>query len=134
MSRTRENDILNLRDKHSDYCWLYPASTTDAYTAADALLDRSVAFGAPTGLMSDCPTHSKNEIICLLVEGLRTPHHFTQPYGPWSNSTVYSLGTELLRGARTVFFQHQTQHDYWLQLVPLFHAALAMRRHPVERM
>lgn len=124
MSRTGDKYILMLRDDHSSYCWLYPTNTTDASTVEDALLDWSAAFGAPNGLMSDGPTHFKNETIRLLTEGLRTPHHFTQPYCPWSNGAIERQGKELLRMARAVLSELQMRHDDWPQLIPLFQAAL----------
>lgn len=64
-SETGDKYILMVREDHSGYSWLYPATTTNAKTAEIALLDWSPAFGAPTGLMLDGPAHLKNETIRL---------------------------------------------------------------------
>lgn len=74
LSGTGEKYIPMLRDDHSGYCWLYPASTTDTRTAADGLLDWSAEFDGPSCFMFDGPMHFRNETVRLLSEGLRTPH------------------------------------------------------------
>lgn len=91
-----------VKDDHSGYCWLYPAITTDAVTVTEALLDKSVAFVALSGLISDGPTHFKNETVRLVTKELRTAHHFTQPYRPWSNGAIERLDKEVLRIARAL--------------------------------
>lgn len=77
-----------LRDDHIGYCWFYPSPTTNAETAADSLVDWSAAFGVPVYIMSDGPAHFKNETIRRLTKGLRTHHHFTLSYCPWSNGAI----------------------------------------------
>lgn len=80
-----DKSIIMLMDDYLAYSWLYPSEKTSAETAAHALLDFPAAFGAPLQLMSDGPTHFKNETICLLINNLSPPNHFTLPYCPWSN-------------------------------------------------
>ena len=106
-SRTGEKYVLMVCDDHNGYGSFYTASTTDSETAQNALLDWSAAFGSPLGLMYDGPTHFKNETLRLLTKGLRSPHHFTLPYSPWSNGAVDRLGKELLRVARAVLSELQ---------------------------
>lgn len=123
-SPSGERYILMLRDDHSGYSWLYPAESTSADTAAQAIIDWTAAFGIPHGLMSDGPSHFKNETLRLLAKGLHTPHDFTLPYCPWSNGAIERLGKELLRVARAVLSELQQRPDAWPQLVPLFQSAL----------
>lgn len=94
--------VLMLSDDHSGYSWFYPDTNTNTKIAADALLNWSATFGAPYALMSDGPTYFKNKTIRRLTKGLKSPHHFTLHYCPWSNGAVQRLGKELLRVARAV--------------------------------
>lgn len=121
---TGEKYILMLRDDHSGYSWLYPAENTSADTAANAIIDWSAAFGIPEGLMSDGPSHFKNETLQLLAKGLSTPHSFTLPYCPWSNGAVERLGKELLRVTRSLLSELQQRPDSWPQLVPVVQSAI----------
>lgn len=79
---TGEKYVLMLRDDHSSYCWLFAFVDTLAANAARAINDWCAALGVPKALMSDGPTHFKNETIRLIEKGLRVPHHFTPPYTP----------------------------------------------------
>lgn len=124
LGSTGDKYILMLRDDHSGYTWFYPTDTTSAETAAHALLDWCAAFGAPKQLMSDGPSHFKNDTLRLLAKGLRSPHHFTLPYCPWSNGAIERLGKELLRVARSLLSELQQQPSEWPQLVPLFQSAI----------
>lgn len=112
-----------VRDDHSVYSWLYTAHTKDADTATNTLLDWGTAFGAPSSLMSDGPAHFRNESKRLLSSGLRTPHHLTLSYCPWSNGAVERLGYELVRITRPILSELQIRHDDWPQLVPMFQDA-----------
>lgn len=100
LNPTGEKCILMLRDYHSGYSWLYPSGTMSAGTASHTILDWTTAFVVPSQLMSDGPSHFKNETVRLLTKGLRTRHHFTLAYFPRSNGAVKRLGKELLRVAR----------------------------------
>lgn len=53
---------------------------TSAKNAARVITDWVAALGAPNGLMSDGPTHFKNNTVRLVAKGLKVPHHFTLPY------------------------------------------------------
>lgn len=79
---TGKRYILMVKDDQSGYSWFYPTHTTDATSATNAPLDWSVAFGPTSGLMSDGPSHFRNEAVRVLANGLKTPHHFIIPYCP----------------------------------------------------
>lgn len=52
-----------------------------------------------------------NATLRMLDKGLRTPHHFTLPYFPWSNGAIERLGKELLRVARSILSELQQRSD-----------------------
>lgn len=89
--------VLMLREAHSSYAWFFAFSDTPAENGARGTVDWSAAFGVPDGLMSDGPTHFKNETGRLVANGLKTPQHFTLPDCPWSNGGVERLEKELIR-------------------------------------
>eukprot|EP00171_Calliarthron_tuberculosum_P003723 IDg3723t1 len=124
MGRSGDKYVLIVRDDHSHYCWLFPFADTKAEIAAHALVDWCAAFGVPKGLMSDGPTHFKNETLRLVTKTLRTPHHFTLPYCPWSNGAVERLGRELLRVARALLSELQMRSDAWPDILPIIQSAL----------
>jgi transposase InsO family protein len=113
-----------LRDDHSDYKWFFAFADTPAENAARAIIDWCAAFGVPNGLMSDGPTHFKNEAIRLFTKGLKTPHLFTHPYCPCSNGAVERLGKELLCVARSVISELQLRPEEWPDILPLLQSAL----------
>lgn len=119
-----EKYVLMLRDDHSDYKWFYALASTDAENAASAIIDWAAAFGVPAALMSDGPTHFKNETLRLVSKGLRVPHHFTLPYCPWSNGAVERLGKELLRTFRAVTSELKMRPEEWVDLLPMIQSVL----------
>lgn len=123
-SRTGEKYVLMLRDDHSDYKWFFAFTDTAADNAAQAIIDWCAAFGVPKMLMSDGPTHFKNETVRMVCKNLKVPHHFTLPYSPWSNGAVERLGKELLRVLRSVCSEMQLRPEEWTDLLPLVQSAL----------
>ena len=113
-----------LRDDHSGYQWFFPFATTAAENAANEIIDWCAAFGVPQGLMSDGPTHFRNETMLLIAKGLRVPHHFTLPYTPWRYGTVERLGKELVRALRATVSEFQMRYEEWPDLLPLVQSAL----------
>jgi len=123
-SKTGEKYLLLLRDDHSDYKWFFVFHDTLAENAAHALIDWAAAFNVPNGLMSDGPTHFKNETVRLVSRGLKTPHHFTLPYTPWSNGAVERLGKEVLKVFRALVSELRMDLTEWTSLVPIVQSAL----------
>ena len=123
-SRNADKYILMLRDDHSDYKWLFAFPNTAAENAAQAIVDWCAAFAVPQGLMSDGPTHFRNETIRLLCKSLRVPHHFTLPYSPWSNGAVERLGKEILRALRALTSEFQMDFKEWTDLLPVIQSIL----------
>jgi transposase InsO family protein len=123
-SQAGDKYVLMLRDDHSDYKWFFAFAGESAENAALAIIDWCAAFGVPNCLMSDGPTHFKNETVRLVSKGLKVPHHFTLPYTPWSNGAVERLGRELLRVFRAVASELQMRLEEWPDILPLVQSVL----------
>lgn len=128
-----EKYVLMLRDDHSNYAWFFSTADTCAEQAATAIIDWCAAFGVPKMLMSDGPTHFKNETLSRLAKGLRVPHHFTLPYTPWSNGGIERLGKEMLRVFRSVISEYQMRPVEWVDLLPMVQHALNNAPSPQRR-
>ena len=116
--------VLMLRDDHSDYKLFYSFPDTNAENSATAIVEWCSMFGVPNTLMSDGPTHFKNETLRLVAKGLKAHHHFTLAYCPWSNGAVERLGRELLRVVRSVLSELQMDKKEWPDLIPIVQSVL----------
>lgn len=74
--------------------------------------------------MSYGPTHFRNETIRLVTKALRTSHHLTQPYCPWSNGFLERLGREFICVARALLTELQLSPSAWPDPLPIFQSAL----------
>lgn len=100
MAPSGEKYVLLVRDDNSGYGWFYPSSSKSAGKAYNARLDWCASFGVPNSLMSDGPTHFRNETIPLVANILCTPHQFTLSYCPWSSgrgTTRKRIGPDISR-------------------------------------
>lgn len=129
-STTGDKYVFMIRDDHSGYAWFYPTVNQEAEQAAVALIDWSAAFGSPLMLMSDGPSHFRNETMRLLAKGMQCRHHFTLPYCPWSNGGIERLGKELLRTARAIISELQLRVDSWPDVIPVIQSALNLSPSP----
>eukprot|EP00171_Calliarthron_tuberculosum_P012252 IDg12252t1 len=116
--------ILILNDDHSGYVWLVPTSETDAATVADALLKWFASFGVVRTWVSDRGSHFKNQLIQLLQESMKSHHHFTLAYCPWSNGTVEVVCRELLHATRALLSEFQLPSRSWPTVLPVVQSAL----------
>lgn len=122
-SHSSDKYVLMMRDDHSDYKWIFCCST-DAENAATAIIEWCSTFGVLNALMSDGPTHFKNETVCLVTRGLKSPHHFTLPYCPWSNGALERLGRELLLVLLSMISELQMENKEWPDLIPIVQLVL----------
>lgn len=72
--------ILMMRDDHSDYKWIFVFPNKSAENAAHATIDWCATFIVPNGLISNEPTHFRNETTLLVTPELKVPYQFTFPY------------------------------------------------------
>lgn len=117
--------VLMIWDDHSDYKRVFPFLNTAGENAAVALIDWRAAFGIPKRLMSNGPTHFRNETLRLLAKGLKTPHHFTLPYFPWSYGAVERLFQGLIRVICAIVSELQLGFIEWLNILPMLRSALS---------
>ena len=123
-SNNGDKYVLMMRDDHSDFKLFYCFPNTNAENAATAIVEWCSLFGVPNALMSDGPTHFRNETVRLVAKALKTPHHFTLPYCPWSNGAVERLGRELLRVLRATLSELQMENKEWPDLIPIVQSVL----------
>lgn len=116
--------ILMLRNDHSDYKWFFATTGTTADNAAIAIIDWFASLGVPHGLISDVPTHFRNETLRLVGKSLRLPHHVTLPYTPWSKGAVQRLGKEVDRTFRALLSELQMLFKEWSDLLPVIQSIL----------
>lgn len=124
ISNSGDKYDLMIRDDHSDFKWFFCFPNTDTENAATAIIEWCSTFGVPNGLMSDGPTHFKNETARLVTRGLKTPHHFTLSYCPWSNGAVERLGRKLFCVLRAMISELQMDNKEWPDLIPIAQSVL----------
>ncbi len=132
-SRVGHKYILMIRDDFSSYLWLFPFENANSENSASAILEWATTFTIPKGFMSDGGAHFQNETVRLVSKGLRSPHHFTLPYTPWSNGAIERVGKEVLRIFRATLSELRMNRGEWPDLVPLLQSALNNAPSPQRR-
>lgn len=80
----------------SSYARFIGLPDISAESAARAILNQYATFGVPKVLMSDGPTHLKNEAIRLAFRTIHTPHHVTLLYYTCIYGDIERLSKELI--------------------------------------
>eukprot|EP00737_Agarophyton_chilense_P000533 gb/GEZJ01000595.1/.p1 GENE.gb/GEZJ01000595.1/~~gb/GEZJ01000595.1/.p1 ORF type:complete len:370 (-),score=37.03 gb/GEZJ01000595.1/:420-1529(-) len=116
--------VLIVKDDLSGYVWLKATSEAEAETTTAVLLDWFSSFGIPKSWVSDKGSYFKNKLMNLIADALKSKHHFTLPYCPWSNGSVEVVCRELLRTCRAVLSEFQLSRSAWPSVLPLVQSAL----------
>lgn len=116
--------VLVLKDDFSSYTWLRETAEADAEKTANALLQWFSSFGIARMWVSDRESPFKNELLTKVRESLKSQHHFTLPYCPWSNGTIEFECREMLRALRTLLSNFQLPQHCWPQVLPLVQSIL----------
>lgn len=87
-------------------------------------MDWFCTFSVVPQWVSDQGSHFKNELMKMLKERLRTNHHFTLPYCPWSNGTVEVVCRELTRCMRALLLEYSLPFKFWPSILPVFQSIL----------
>lgn len=116
--------VLVLKEDFSGYVWLEPTKLANADTVANSLIHWFSAFGVVTDWVSDRGSHFKNELVRILQDSLKSSHHFTVAYCPWSNGTVEVVCRELLRATRAITSEFQMPQQAWTSVIPLVQSTL----------
>lgn len=80
--------VLIIRDDLSSYIWLWSTEEATAESDAEALCTWVGSFGFMEWLVSDQGSHFNKTLVGELVNELRSQHHFTTAYSPWSNGSL----------------------------------------------
>ncbi|OQR83686.1 hypothetical protein ACHHYP_14408 [Achlya hypogyna] len=116
--------VLVMKDDMSGFCILYPSSTADATTTAQALMHWFAMFGVVNTWVSDCGSHFKNSITEELSNLVGAHHHFVTPYCPWANGTVEVVNASVLRMLKALSSELRLRTDRWPDLLPLVQSAI----------
>lgn len=119
-----ENYVLIIKDDLTSYVWLKPVAVIDAYKTATILLDWFSSFGTVYIWVSDQGSHFLNETVKEVNERLKTTHHFTLPYTPWSNGTVEVVCRELQRATKILLNEFQLHSIICKSTLPAVQSAL----------
>lgn len=130
-SKNGDKYVQLLRDDRSDCKRFYCLPDTGAENAATAVIEWCSIFGVPKMLMSDGPTHFKNETLQLVWKGLKVPHHCTLAYCPWSDGAVERLGRELICVLRETLSELRMDNKEWTDLIPI--VQLVLKNSPSPR-
>lgn len=124
--------VLIVKDDLSAYTWLFPTVDCNAEAAAESISSWVAAFGAPEWFVSDQGTHFKNRLMTMICRELRTKHHFTTAYSPWSNGTVERVCREILRVARALCSEWKLAPQDWPAVLEVIQSVLNMT--PLKRL
>jgi len=116
--------VLILKDDFSSYVWLKATKETTAEVTADYLIEWFSTFGVVNDWVSDRGSHFKNQLIEYLRDKVKSEHHFTLAYCPWSNGTVEVVCRELLRATRALLSEYQLPQTMWHQVLPVVQSVL----------
>lgn len=116
--------VFVIKDDFSGYVLLKATTETTAEVTASHLIDWFAAVGVVKQWVSDRGTHFKNELVRSLRDKLKTQHHFTLAYCPWSNGTVEVVNRELLRATRALLSEYQLPEKNWPSVLPVVQSVL----------
>jgi RNase H-like domain found in reverse transcriptase/Integrase zinc binding domain/Integrase core domain len=116
--------LLLIKDDFSGFVKLIPSKAADSTTVVHSLAEWFSSFGVASIWVSDQGSHFKNHLVQGLSDILRTRHHFTTAYTPWSNGTVERLCREVLRAVRALLAELRLSFTEWPKVVMLFQAVV----------
>lgn len=112
------NMIIVIVDNFSRFTDLYPAKSTNAMGAAQALLAFSGRYATPSCFRTDRGKSFANEIVKGLTESLGVNHHFTPAYSKEQNAIVERQNKEVMRHLRNIVFDKRVLSN-WSKYLPI---------------
>ena len=112
------NMIIVIVDNFSRFTDLYPAKSTNAMGAAQALLSFSGRYATPNCFCTDRGKSFANEIVKGLTESLGVSHHFTPAYSKEQNAIVERQNKEVMRHLRNIVFDKRVLSN-WSKYLPI---------------
>lgn len=116
--------VLVMKNDMSRYVWLKAAKDATAVSTAEELINWFSSFGVVNNWVSDRGSHFRNELVDVLRQKVKSKHHFTLAYCPWSNGTVEVVCREILRASRALLSEYQLPIEYWPQVLPIVQSIL----------
>jgi hypothetical protein len=111
--------IIAIIDAFTRYLALYPSKSTDACSAAEAILSHIGRFGHPAYILSDRGTQFCNEVCDTLMHILGIQHKLTQPYSHEENSIIERSNKEVMRHLRGLIFDRRMHNTWSMRFCPL---------------
>ena len=112
------NMIIVIVDNFSRFTDLYPAKSTNAMGAAQALLSFSGRYATPNCFCTDKGKSFANDVVKELTESLGVSHHFTPAYSKEQNAIVERQNKEVMRHLRNIVFDKRVAAN-WSKYLPL---------------
>ena len=112
------------KDDATNYVWLTPAQVPTALETANHIEKWMGCFMTPKYLVSDGGSHFKNEVVKELTRRYGITHHITLAYCPWSNGTVESMMSQVIKTFRALLSEFRMKPEQWPELVNMVQAAL----------
>jgi hypothetical protein len=116
--------ISVLKDDASSFCHLEAVEVPTAETSALHIERWASQFGMPQTWVSDGGSHYKNETLKELRRRYGALHHITLAYCPWSNGTVESFMSQILKVLRALLSEFRMPEAEWTTLLPMVQGAL----------
>ena len=112
------NMIIVIIDNFSRFVDLYPANSTNAEGAADALLQFVGRFATPLAFTTDSGSNFKSKLIAGLMDRLGCDHLLTKAYSKEQNALVERVNKEILRHLRNIIFDRRISAE-WSKYLPI---------------
>ena len=122
--------IIVMIDAFSRMVELYPAPSTEAVHAANALLHWVCRYGVPYQLRSDNGTQFVNELITTFCELYHIDHHTIAAYSHEQNGLLERANKQVLNYLRAMVFEKNIISD-WSALLPMVQKILNSQVHSV---
>jgi hypothetical protein len=109
---------------------LIEVSAYTAEQAARALLRWFSTYGMCNILVTDGPSHFRNELLAEMARLLQFKDYFSLAYVPWSNGAGERLHREVKRTFKAILNQLRLHPEDWREIVPLVKLALNLHFRP----
>ncbi|CAM9877797.1 unnamed protein product, partial [Chrysoparadoxa australica] len=117
--------LLVIMDDYSQLVMLVPTVTCSASVAAQSLMQWMATYnGGIEVIISDGPTHFKNQLLYELGQLMGWRHHFTIAYMAHTNGTIERIMREIIGTFKALLNQAKLQPDQWLEMVSVVQFAL----------
>jgi hypothetical protein len=111
--------VIAILDTCTRYAEFYPAPSTDAQSAAQALLEHSGRFGFASYVLSDNGSQYVNDTCDALMSLLGTEKRVTTPYSHEQNAMIERLFREFSLHLRALLFDKKVFNTWSFHYLPI---------------